>query len=67
MIESKFYLPHAFQTFDIEPNMFTLKDGEGVTFPHKDALVITIVLPNYKVHRVLVDDRILWISNANAK
>jgi hypothetical protein len=46
MIESKFYLPHAFQTFDIEPIVFTLKDGEGVTFPHKDALVITIVLSN---------------------
>jgi hypothetical protein len=46
MIENKFYSPHAFQTFDIEPIVFTLKDGEGVTFPHKDALVITIVLSN---------------------
>jgi hypothetical protein len=34
----------------------TLEDGEGVTFPHKDALVITTIISNHKVHQVLVDD-----------
>jgi ssRNA-specific RNase YbeY (16S rRNA maturation enzyme) len=36
--------------------VFTLKDEEGMTFPHEDALVISTVIFNHKIHRVLVDD-----------
>jgi hypothetical protein len=35
---------------------FTLKDGEGMTYPHEYALVISTILVNHQVHEVLVDD-----------
>jgi hypothetical protein len=36
--------------------VFTPEDGEEVTFPHKDVLVISIVISNHRVHWILVDD-----------
>jgi ssRNA-specific RNase YbeY (16S rRNA maturation enzyme) len=39
-----------------EPIVFTLKDEEGMTFAHEDALVISTVIFNHKIHRALVDD-----------
>jgi hypothetical protein len=36
--------------------VFTPEDGEKVTFSHEDFLVISIVLYNFNVHRVLIDD-----------
>jgi len=35
------------------PINFTLEDGEGVTYPYENALVISMILAN---HRVIVDD-----------
>jgi hypothetical protein len=36
--------------------VFTLEDGEKVTFSHEDFLVISTVLYNFNVYRVLIDD-----------
>jgi hypothetical protein len=36
--------------------VFALEDGEKVTFSHEDFLVISTVLYNFNVHRVLIDD-----------
>lgn len=38
-----------------KPIIFTLRDGKGITFPYKDALVISTTLFNHQVYRVLVD------------
>jgi hypothetical protein len=39
-----------------QTHFFTSADGERVTFPHKDVLVISIILSNHQVNWVLVDD-----------
>ena len=39
-----------------EPITFTLADGQGIKHPYKDALVISMVVEGYKVHRILIDD-----------
>lgn len=41
-----------------EPILFTLEDGEGVTFSHENSPVISIVsrLTNHRVYMILVDD-----------
>jgi hypothetical protein len=39
-----------------KPIVFTLEDGEKVTFSHEDFLVISTVLYNFNVYRVLIDD-----------
>jgi len=39
-----------------EPILFTVEYGKGVTFPHENSLVISIVLTNYHVYMILVDD-----------
>jgi hypothetical protein len=36
--------------------MFTCEDKECVTISYKDALVISIILSSFNVHKVLVDD-----------
>lgn len=36
---------------------YTLEDGDGVTYPYEDALVISKILANHQVHKVLVDDK----------
>ena len=46
------YLPNTWH----EPIIFTLEDGEGVTFSCEDSLVISIVLTNHRVYRILLDD-----------
>jgi hypothetical protein len=35
---------------------FSDEDYEGVYLPHSDALVVTMVIANHKIHRVLVDN-----------
>jgi hypothetical protein len=35
---------------------FSDEDYEGVYLPHSDALVVTMVIGNHKIHRVLVDN-----------
>lgn len=35
---------------------FSSKDAQGVQMPHNDALVIKVVIHNFRVHKVLVDD-----------
>ncbi|XP_062153622.1 uncharacterized protein LOC133861818 [Alnus glutinosa] len=35
---------------------FSDKDYEGVYLPHSDALVVTMVIANHRIHRVLVDN-----------
>jgi len=39
-----------------KPIVFTLEDREVVAFPHEDALIISTVISNHRVHWVLVDD-----------
>jgi hypothetical protein len=34
---------------------FSNEDFVGVSLPHSDALVVTLVIANHKIHRVLVD------------
>jgi hypothetical protein len=34
---------------------FSKEDFAGVSLPHSDALVVTLVIANHKIHRVLVD------------
>ncbi|XP_022843108.1 uncharacterized protein LOC111366623 [Olea europaea var. sylvestris] len=36
---------------------FGTKDLEGITFPHDDALVISVIIANFEVKRILVDNR----------
>lgn len=40
---------------DDPPITFLEKDVKGVQQPHDDALVLTLVITNYKTHRVLID------------
>ncbi|GMP35076.1 hypothetical protein CsSME_00007683 [Camellia sinensis var. sinensis] len=40
----------------IEPITFTDTDCAGVRYPHDDPLVISAILSNYKVRRVLIDN-----------
>jgi hypothetical protein len=35
---------------------FSSKDEEGVFYPHDDALVVTMMIGNYNIHRILVDN-----------
>ena len=39
-----------------EPITFTDADCTGIRYPHDDPLVISTLLSNYKVRRVLVDN-----------
>jgi hypothetical protein len=39
-----------------EPIIFTHIDEEKVVFPHKDALIISTIIYNHRVHQVLIDD-----------
>lgn len=34
---------------------FSNEDFAGVSLPHSDALVVTLVIANHNIHRVLVD------------
>lgn len=57
----KIYMKQVFTTTHLlntwhEPILFTLEDREGVTFPHENSLVISIVLTNERVCMILVDD-----------
>jgi hypothetical protein len=35
---------------------FSSRDEEGVFYPHDDALVVTLLIGNFNIHRVLVDN-----------
>jgi hypothetical protein len=35
---------------------FSSRDEEGVFYPHDDALVVTMMIGNYNIHRILVDN-----------
>ncbi|XP_059441975.1 uncharacterized protein LOC132174318 [Corylus avellana] len=35
---------------------FSEEDERGVIFPHDDALIVTLMVANHKIHRVLVDN-----------
>lgn len=35
---------------------FSLRDAEGVQMPHKDVLVVEVVIHNFKVQKVQIDD-----------
>lgn len=39
----------------MEDITFGSRDLEGVSFPHDDALVISAIIVNFKVKRILVD------------
>jgi hypothetical protein len=39
-----------------EPITFTPADGQGIKYPHEDALVISTVMEGHRVHKTLVDD-----------
>ena len=39
-----------------EPITFTEEDAQGVQFPHNDAVVVSLNIANYDVHRILVDN-----------
>lgn len=45
------------QNFYHEPIIFTLEYGKEVTFSHKDSLVITIVLSNHNMRKVLMKNK----------
>lgn len=38
------------------PMTFSVKDARGVSQPHDDALVVTLVILNYITHRILIDN-----------
>lgn len=38
------------------PIIFFKKDSRGVSHPHNDALVVTLVISNYKTCRILIDN-----------
>ncbi|XP_022897821.1 uncharacterized protein LOC111411533 [Olea europaea var. sylvestris] len=41
---------------DLEDITFGMKDLEGVSFPHDDALVISAIVANFEVKRILIDN-----------
>ncbi|XP_022851090.1 uncharacterized protein LOC111372895 [Olea europaea var. sylvestris] len=41
---------------DLEGITFGMKDLEGVSFPHDDALIISAIVANFEVKRILVDN-----------
>ncbi|XP_022881079.1 uncharacterized protein LOC111398400 [Olea europaea var. sylvestris] len=41
---------------DLEDITFGMKDLEGVSFPHDDALVISTIVANFEVKRILIDN-----------
>ncbi|XP_022865186.1 uncharacterized protein LOC111385058 [Olea europaea var. sylvestris] len=41
---------------DLEDITFGMKDLEGVSFPHDDALVIFAIVANFEVKRILIDN-----------
>jgi hypothetical protein len=38
-----------------QPIVFTDDDFQGIMFPYDDALVVTLLISNYNVHKVLID------------
>ena len=43
------------KTAKVDPIVFTEDDAKYVHYPHNDALVITTVIGNHSVHRIMVD------------
>ncbi|XP_022861322.1 uncharacterized protein LOC111381740 [Olea europaea var. sylvestris] len=41
---------------DLDDITFGMKDLEGVSFPHDDALVISAIVANFEVKRILIDN-----------
>jgi hypothetical protein len=50
-----FVTPSKSQKRETQPIVFTDEDLQGVTFPHDDTLVVTLLISNYNVHKVLID------------
>jgi hypothetical protein len=48
--------PSKARKTECEAVTFSSKDEEGVCYPHDDALVVTLMIGNYNIHRVLVDN-----------
>lgn len=52
---------------DEESITFSQEDVEGVKFPHNDVMVITLIIEDYNVHYLLVNNESLvdvWVYNA---
>jgi hypothetical protein len=47
--------PAKSQRTETPPIVFTNEDLQGIVFPHDDALVVTLLISNYTVHKVLID------------
>jgi hypothetical protein len=43
------------QKRETQPIVFIDDDFQGVVFPHDDALVVTLLISNYNIHKVLID------------
>ena len=43
------------QKRETQPIVFTNEDFQGFVFPHDDALMVTLLISNYNVHKVLID------------
>ena len=48
--------PMMSQRREVHPIMFTDEDFQGILFPHDDALVVTLLVSNYNVHKILIDN-----------
>jgi ribonuclease HI len=48
--------PSKARRLEHEAVSFSPEDEEGVFYPHDDALVITLLIGNFNIHRVLVDN-----------
>jgi hypothetical protein len=47
--------PSKLQKRETPPIVFTDEDLQGIVLPHDDALVVTLLISNYNVHKVLID------------
>lgn len=52
---SQYPLVSSIDPYSMEDITFGSRDLEGVSFPHDDALVISAIIVNFKVKRILVD------------
>jgi hypothetical protein len=48
--------PSKTRRAESEAITFTSEDEAGVSYPHDDALVVTLMIANYTIHRILVDN-----------
>jgi hypothetical protein len=48
--------PCKVQKRDIETISFSNEDANGVSMPHDDALVVTMIVANHAIHQILVDN-----------